>query len=165
VTISEADVIAAVEAFNFFSVQTAAQASASSGTEKSFLYNTASEQQGNFSLFSDEAEEQLSHDLTAKGIALTESQTKRAYAYLIQHYYEMKFKDYNATDINLNNDLVKRPVGYVTSGWSAYSGLLSDVRRATSGIIDTTLNKHTDETNYPDNWRDVPEDAEVLDVV
>jgi hypothetical protein len=165
VTISEADVIAAVEAFTFLSVQTAAQASASSGTEKSLLYNTGSEQQGNFSLFVDEAEEQLSHDLVAKGIALTEGQTKRAYAYLIQHLYEMKYKDWNATDINLNNDLVKRPVGTLTSGWSAYKALLSDVVRGVVGAIDTTINKHNDETNYPDNWRDIPEDAEVLDVV
>jgi hypothetical protein len=164
-TVGETEVIAAVEAYTFLSVQTAAEAASSTHEEASLLYNDSSEQQGNFSVYWDEAEEQLSHDIVAKGITLTSGQTRRAYAYLIQHLYEMKFKDWNATDINLNNDLVKRPVGFVTSGWSAYSGLLSDVRRATSGVINTTISKHNDETNYPDNWRDIPEDAEVLDVV
>jgi hypothetical protein len=162
---SVSDIVAAVKAFTFLSVQSVTEASTASNMEAALLYNDSSEQQGNFTLFYLEAQTQLAADLAAKSIALNALQTRRAYAYLIQHFYEMKFKDWNATDINLNNDLVKRPVGYLTSGWSAYSGLLSDVRRATSGAMDTTITKHNDETNFPDDWRDIPEDPITLDVV
>lgn len=163
--ISESDVIKSVKAYTFLSCQTSSESSSSANIEASLLYNDGSENQGNFSIFYADAIVQLNNDCIIRSIVMSDTQKIKAYAYLIQHYYETKSKDWNATDINLNNDLVKRPAGSSTSGWAAYKGLLSDVVRATSGAISTTIIKHNDETNYPENWRDIPEDAEVLDVV
>lgn len=163
-TISEADVIAAVEAYTFVDVQTAAEASASTHTDANLLYNSGSETQGNFSVFYDDADEKVTSDESTKGINLTDGERKRAIAYLIQDNYEKKFKDWCATDININNDLVKRN-GISTSGWTAYTALINEVIKRTSGTIDVSIVRHRDDEYYPDEWREIPESAEVIGAV
>lgn len=152
-TITEGDVIAAVRGYTYLSCQTSAENSATSNTEANLLYNSASETQGNFSLFWDAAELQLAKDETRLGITVSDTERVIAFAYLIQHYQERKFKDWDATEINLSNDLVKKPIQQ-TSGWAAYQQLLAQVSRATSvGEVELT-DKHVDSDNYPDEWND-----------
>jgi hypothetical protein len=161
-TISEGDVIAAVEAYTYLSCQTAAENSATTNTEANLLYNSSSEVQGNFSLFCDAAELQVAKDEIRLGVTISDAEKVIAYAYLIQNYQEKKFKDWDATEVNLSNDLVKKPIQQ-TSGWAAYQQLLVQVARSsTESTVDVT-NKHTDSENYPDEWNDTQMEIDEID--
>jgi hypothetical protein len=152
-TITEADVVAAVKGYTYLSCQTSAEATAVSNTEANLLYNSASEVQGNFSLFWSAAELQVAKDEVKFGIVINDTEKVIAYAYLIQHYQERKFKDWDATEINLSNDLVKKSIQQ-TSGWAAYQQILGQVTRASVTSMVDLSNKHTDSEHYPDEWND-----------
>lgn len=163
-TLTDADVIKAVEAYTWLNVQTSAQANASTNTTASLLYNSQSRQQGNFSLFYALAAEQVTIDSTRYGLTLTDLQKTRAYAYLIQHYFESKFKDWQASKRASGGDSVERDKNQ-TSGMTAYTSLMMSYKAGADNSISvtTTLEKHTDSENYLDVWKDSQMDIDEID--
>lgn len=158
---TESDTISAIEAYTYLSVQTSAQATALSNTIASLLYNSASRTQGNFSLFYAMAQEHLANDLVSYGLTLTTAQSVRCYAYLVQHYFEMKQRSWDATSVKQGDDSVSRK-GNVTTGMSSYLSLMSSYRAGSEAILSTTLERHSDYDNYPDEWRDSQMDEEEI---
>ena len=95
-TITTEDIIQYVNAFTFLSCQTAAESSATTNTDADILYTSQSSNQGNFLLFYGIADAQITSDLAKNSITMSDVQKLRAYAYFIQHLWEMKFKDWDA---------------------------------------------------------------------
>jgi hypothetical protein len=160
------DVIKYVNAFTFLSCQTAAESTASTNTNADILYTSQSSNQGNFLLFYGIADSQITSDLAKNSITMTDIQKLRAYAYLIQHLWEMKFKDWDAKEISINNDTVVKGVAGLTSGMAAYNELIAEIIRAgSSSVVDTGIVKHADDTYYPSEFKDVPFDDVEMDVI
>ena len=160
------DVIKYVNAFTFLSCQTAAESTASTNTNADILYTSQSSNQGNFLLFYGIADSQITSDLAKNSITMSDVQKLRAYAYLIQHLWEMKFKDWDAKEISINNDTVVKGVVGVTSGMAAYNELIAEIIRAgSSSVVDTGIVKHADDTYYPSDFKDVPFDDVEMDVI
>ena len=160
------DVIKYVNAFTFLSCQTAAESTASTNTNADILYTSQSSNQGNFLLFYGIADSQITSDLTKNSITMTDIQKLRAYAYLIQHLWEMKFKDWDAKETSINNDKVVKGVAGLTSGMAAYNELIAEIIRAgSSSVVDTGIVKHADDTYYPSEFKDVPFDDVEMDVI
>lgn len=164
--ITTEDIIKYVNAFTFLSCQTAAESTASTNTNADILYTSQSSNQGNFLLFYGIADSQITSDLTKNSITMTDIQKLRAYAYLIQHLWEMKFKDWDAKETNINNDKVVKGVAGLTSGMAAYNELIAEIIRAgSSSVVDTGIVKHADDTYYPSEFKDVPFDDVEMDVI
>lgn len=164
--ITTEDIIKYVNAFTFLSCQTAAESTASTNTNADILYTSQSSNQGNFLLFYGIADSQITSDLTKNSITMTDIQKLRAYAYLIQHLWEMKFKDWDAKEISINNDTVVKGVAGLTSGMAAYNELIAEIIRAGSfSVVDTGIVKHADDTYYPSEFKDVPFDDVEMDVI
>ena len=160
------DVIKYVNAFTFLSCQTAAESTASTNTNADILYTSQSSNQGNFLLFYGIADSQITSDLAKNSITMSDVQKLRAYAYLIQHLWEMKFKDWDAKETNINNDKVVKGVAGLTSGMAAYNELIAEIIRAgSSSVVDTGIVKHADDTYYPSEFKDVPFDDVEMDVI
>jgi hypothetical protein len=160
------DVIKYVNAFTFLSCQTAAESTASTNTNADILYTSQSSNQGNFLLFYGIADSQITSDLAKNSITMSDVQKLRAYAYLIQHLWEMKFKDWDAKEISINNDTVVKGVAGLTSGMAAYNELIAEIIRAgSSSVVDTGIVKHADDTYYPSEFKDVPFDDVEMDVI
>jgi hypothetical protein len=160
------DVIKYVNAFTFLSCQTAAESTASTNTNADILYTSQSSNQGNFLLFYGIADSQITSDLAKNSITMSDVQKLRAYAYLIQHLWEMKFKDWDAKEISINNDTVVKGVAGLTSGMAAYNELIAEIIRAgSSSVVDTGIVKHADDTHYPSEFKDVPFDDVEMDVI
>lgn len=160
------DVIKYVNAFTFLSCQTAAESTASTNTNADILYTSQSSNQGNFLLFYGIADSQITSDLAKNSITMSDVQKLRAYAYLIQHLWEMKFKDWDAKETSINNDKVVKGVAGLTSGMAAYNELIAEIIRAgSSSVVDTGIVKHADDTNYPSEFKDVPFDDVEMDVI
>jgi len=154
---AESDAIAAVEAYTYLSVQTAAEATALTGLTKNLLYATAGRTQGNFSLYYAMAQAQLAKDCATYGITLTAIYTNMAYAYLIQYYFEKKYKNWNAQRISSGDDSVQTQQ---SGAWQAYQEVLAMFKTTT-----TTIERHIDYTNYPTAWKNtqlVPETIELV---
>ena len=153
---TETDVIESVKAFTYLSVQTEAESALSDNVDANILYNSSSESQSNFTRSYAAAKLQVAADESSFGITFSDDEELMALAYLIQHFHERKFKDHDAIEINLSNDIVKKNVSQ-TSGWasyqqilrSVYGGSLSSTDRSTE--IDTL--EHSDSLNYPDDWK------------
>lgn len=160
------DVIKYVNAFTFLSCQTAAESTASTNTNADILYTSQSSNQGNFLLFYGIADSQITSDLAKNSITMSDVQKLRAYAYLIQHLWEMKFKDWDAKEISINNDTVVKGVAGLTSGMAAYNELIAEIIRAgSSSVVDTGIVKHADDTYYPSEFKDVPFDDVEMGVI
>lgn len=150
--ISDRSIIDAVNAFTYLSCQNEEDALTDTDNEREeydLLYDGGSSNQGNFSLFSLVAKEQLDNDAERKELTFSFVQKLHAYAYLIQHQYEQKFRDWDAEETSIGTDITKRSKGASTSGWSAYISLLRDVERIVSSSTNMTIVKHNDEINYP----------------
>lgn len=163
VTINE--VVKYVNALTFLSCQTEAEAAAGTNTDADLLFMDQSFNQGNFYIFYGMASGQLSRDIVQYTLTLDYIQELSALAYLIQHYWEMKFKDWDAKELSINNDIVKKASGSTTSGFTAYNVIINAARKASSGAIDTTVVRHADDDNYPTEFKDVPFDDLEMDVV
>ena len=97
--------------------------------------------------------------MAKNSITMSDVQKLRAYAYLIQHLWEMKFKDWDAKEISINNDTVVKGVAGLTSGMASYNELIAEIIRAgSSSVVDTGIVKHADDTYYPSEFKDVPFD-------
>ena len=164
--ITTEDIIKYVNAFTFLSCQTAAESTASTNTNADILYTSQSSNQGNFLLFYGIADSQITSDLAKNSITMTDIQKLRAYAYLIQHLWEMKFKDWDAKETSINNDKVVKGVAGITSGLAAYNELIAEIIRAgSSSVVDTGIVKHADDTYYPSEFKDAPLDDVEMDVI
>ena len=165
-TLTEADVIAAVKGYTYLSVQNAAEATASTNMSADLLYANGSENQGNFSLFYADAATKVTADAISRELTLTDTQLKHAYAYLLQHYYETKFRDWDAEATSIGTDITKRTKGSLTSGWAAYIALWKEAERENvSSVEDTTIIRHADDINYPPefiNSSDLDTDVDVM---
>ncbi len=165
-TITTEDVIKYVNAFTFLSCQTAAESSATTNTDADILYTSQSSNQGNFLLFYGIADAQITSDLAKNSITMSDVQKLRAYAYFIQHLWEMKFKDWDAKETSINNDKVVKGVAGVTSGLAAYNELIAEIIRAgSSSVLSTGIVKHADDTYYPSEFKDVPFDDVEMEVI
>lgn len=163
VTIS--DVITYVNALTFLNCQTEEESAAGTNTDADLLFMDQSFNQGNFYIFYGMASGQLSRDIVQYTLTLNYIQELSALAYLIQHYWEMKFKDWDARELSINNDIVKKVSGSTTSGMAAYKVIVNAARKSSSGAIDTTVIRHADDNNYPTEFKDVPFDDLEMDVV
>jgi hypothetical protein len=164
VTINE--VVKYVNALTFLSCQTEAEATAGTNTDADLLFMDQSFNQGNFYIFYGMASGQLSRDIVQYTLTLDYIQELSALAYLIQHYWEMKFKDWDAKELSINNDKVVKGVAGLTSGMAAYNKLIAEIIRAgSSSVVDTGIVKHADDTHYPSEFKDVPFDDVEMDVI
>ncbi|MFA5691956.1 MAG: hypothetical protein WC918_09990, partial [Bacteroidales bacterium] len=98
-TVSEADAITATTAYSQLTVQTSEQSSASTNTNANILYSSQSEIQGNWTLFYEDALERIGKDETFYNVSLTDIETKKAIAYLVEHYFYQRLKDFDADEI------------------------------------------------------------------
>lgn len=161
-TVTESDVITAVNAFTYLSCQTAAEASGGTNTSANLLYSSQSRNQGNFSLFYAMAQSQATADQTRYGITLSDTYLKMAYAYLIGYYYETKFKDSLAKAMSQGGDSVTRDG---SSFLKRYNELMISYKRSQTGGItssDLTMDRMNDYTNYPDEFNDLQIDPETI---
>jgi len=152
-SLSEANIIAAIQAQTAFSVQTAAEAGASPATNitANILHASASRKQGNFTVFLAMAEDQLTKDLLQIGKTATDAQKEKALAYLIGSYQEAKDPDVFANSVSFGGYSVSRSngPGYL----SAYKSFLQSLPMVDSGAISTEIEHTKDHTDYPDAWR------------
>jgi hypothetical protein len=146
--ITEADVINAIQDFTYLSVQTSAEATALTNTSANLLYNSRSRRQGNFTSFYAMAALQVARDESSYGISLTDTYKLMAYAYVIQYYYERKFKDYNATHISSGGDSVSRPGNGISPALQSYREVFDTFK-----TVDSTIVRHTDYEHYPTDWK------------
>jgi len=146
----EDDVISAIEAFTPLSVQTSAQDAEGTDTDKKLLYNSASENQGNFRMFYLQAQRDLPTYLNKLGFTLAAADQPRAMAYLIWHYMIMKFPEWNAQSYSPGGtESVTRFATGKTSALAAFETFVAQC--ATSSTASTTLptiGKVDDFTNY-----------------
>ncbi len=153
-TLTESDIITAVQAYTWISVQTSAEATAGSNTTANLLYNSQSRNQGNFSVFYSTAGEQITDDEGRLGITLSDNYKKQAYAYLIAYYFERRFKDWNATALKSGDDSVSRSENGMLKSYQDV--LLTAINSSDIGLTDSDLDilEHTDSLNYPDELKD-----------
>jgi len=161
-TLTESDVITAVNAFTNYSCQTSAENTGGTNTTANILYTSQSRTQSNFSLSYSLAQLQLAKDQTRYGVTLADASAKVAYAYLIAYYHERKFKDWHASSIKSGDDQVnKQGSGYLAAYYDIFEQLKS---RDVLTSSDTDLLQHTDYLNYPDNFRVSQMDDEEIDL-
>lgn len=158
-SLSEANIIAAIQAQTAFSVQTSAEATALTNTTANILHATASRKQGNFTVFLAIAQDQLTKDLLTRGKAATDAQKEKALAYLIGDLQEKKDPDWSARSVSFGGYSVGRNTGAsglgatVTGNMQSYLSLLDGLPLTDSGAISDDVVQTTDHTEYPDAWR------------
>lgn len=154
-TVGIDDIVNAIEDFTYLSCQTKAESEATpaKNTSANILYKSSSRRQGNLTSYFAVASVQISNDESIYGITLDDDLRKMAYAYLCQFYFERKFKDWNAKSIRSGDDSVTRESGLAGNG--AWLNYLDVFERASSGSLDSSIERHTDYTNYPEEWRNI----------
>jgi len=169
-TVSEADAITATTAYSQLTVQTSEQSSASTNTNANILYNSQSEIQGNWTLFYADALERIGKDELFYNVSLTDIETKKAIAYLVEHYFYQRLKDFDADEITNEGYKIKRNPGRAsTSALNKYNELMafaaSYVDRVSTGTHPDTYIETADNPteNYPDAWLSPIGDPEEID--
>jgi hypothetical protein len=155
-TISEANVIAAIQSLTAFSIQSASEAGAGTNTTANILYATSSRTQGNYSIFYAIALSQLTEDLTRVAKTATDAQKEKALAYLIADLQEKKDPDVLAKSVSFDGYSVSRDG--MTGSMKAYCAFLDGLPLADSGAIAALQDSDglihvRDHDNYPDAWR------------
>lgn len=165
-TVSDANIILAIQSFTAFSVQTQAEDTAGSNLTANILYDSASRTQAAYTVLKAYAVDQLASDLEKVGKTATDAQSEKALAYLIAAYYEQKDPDIFAKSVSFDGYSVSRDgmSGYM----KAYQALLDALPLVDSGAIaalqdDDGLIKVRDYTLYPDSWRMTEIDATYSD--
>ncbi|MFA5376604.1 MAG: hypothetical protein WC455_12730 [Dehalococcoidia bacterium] len=154
--ISEANVIAAIQALTAFSVQTSAEATAVQNTSANILYSSASRTQGNFTIFLAIGQDQLAKDLLQIGKTATTAQQEKALALLCGAYQEAKDPDIFAKSVSFDGYSVSRDG---QSGYMKAYGLLLDALplAGSSSVLSASdldcTGKVADDTNYPESWK------------
>jgi hypothetical protein len=155
-SITESDIEGAIQDYTYLSVQTSAQETALTNTTANLLHSSRSRRQGNFTSFSALAALQIAKDEANYAVTLPDAYKLMAYAYYIQYLYERKFKDFNATSISSGSDSVTRPG---SGALAAYYDVFESFK-----TMDTTIERHTDYTNYPDAWRNTQMEIEDIPI-
>lgn len=165
-TVSDANIVLAIQSFTSFSVQTQAEDTAGSNLTANILYDTASRTQAAYTVLKAYAVDQLAADLEKIGKTATDSQSEKALAYLIASYYEAKDPDIFAKSVSFDGYSVSRDgqSGYM----KAYQALLDALPEVDSGAIaalqdDDGLIHVRDHDNYPAAWRMTELDSDVID--
>jgi hypothetical protein len=155
-TVSDANIMLAIQSFTAFSVQTAAEDTAGTNLLANILYDTASRTQAAYTVMKAYAVDQLAIDLSRIGKTATDAQSEKALAYLIAGYYEGKDPDTFAKSVSFDGYSVSRDgqSGYM----KAYQVLLDALPLADSGAIAALqdsdgLIRPRDHTLYPAAWR------------
>jgi hypothetical protein len=153
-TVTIDDIVNAIGDFTYLSCQSKTESEAPiTNTSANILYNGSSRRQGNLTSYFATATIQITNDEAAYSISLSDDQKKMAYAYLCQFYFERKFKDWNAKSIRSGDDSITRESGLAGNG--AWLNYLDVFERASSSSLDSTIERHTDYTNYPEEWRNI----------
>lgn len=155
-TVSDANIILAIQSFTAFSVQTAAEDTAGTNLTANILYDTASRTQAAYTVLKAYAIDQLAADLAKIGKTATDSQSEKALAYLIAAYFEAKDPDIFAESVSFDGYSVSRDgqSGYM----KAYGLLLDALPSAGSSSVLSSIDldctgKVSDDTNYPESWK------------
>lgn len=165
-TVSDANILLAIQSFTAFSVQTSAEDTAGTNLTADILYDTASKTQAAYIVLKAYAVDQLAIDLSRIGKTATDSQSEKALAYLIAAYYEQKDPDIFAKSVSFDGYSVS---GDGMSGYmKAYQALLDALPLADSGAIAALQDSDglihvRDHDNYPDAWRMTELDSESID--
>ncbi len=166
----ESAYIAATRAYAQLTVQTAAEDAAGTNTNANILYDSQSEIQGNWTLFYADALERIGKDETFYNVSLTTIETKKAIAYLVEHYFYQRLKDFDADEITNEGYKIKRNPGRAsTSALNKYNELMafaaSYVDRVSTGTHPDTYIETADNPteNYPDAWLSPIGDPEEID--
>lgn len=169
-TVSEADAITATTAYSQLTVQTSAESSGSTNTNANILYSSQSAIQGNWTLFYADALERIGKDELFYNVSLTDIETKKAIAYLVEHYFYQRLKDFDADEITNEGYKIKRNPGRAsTSALNKYNELMafaaSYVDRVSTGTHPDTYIETADNPteNYPDAWLSPIGDPEEID--
>lgn len=165
-TVSDANIILAIQSFTAFSVQTQAEDTAGTNLTANILYDSASRTQAAYTVLKAYAVDQLAADLLKVGKTATDSQQEKALAYLIAAYYEQKDPDIFAKSVSFDGYSVSREG---MSGYQkAYCFFLDSIPLVDSGAIaalqdDDGLIHVRDHDQYPDSWRMTELDSDVID--
>ena len=155
-TTGDTEIIAAIQAFSAYSVQSAAEDSTGANTTASILYDTASRTQGNYTIFKALAEDKVDEDLARVGKTATDAWKYKAIALLIADLQARKDPDWAAKSVSFEGYSVSRgetKTGYMLSYEAELDSLAlvdSDpfADQDDDGIVQTK-----DAEDYPDSWR------------
>lgn len=158
-TISEANVIAEVEASSPFSVQTSTQAATTppTNTTATILYTTSSKKQGNFSRFLVKAQLRYAADIIRYNKSPSEAQQETMLGLLISSYQEQKDPDFAARSVSMSGYSITRAdsrTGYEI----AYEDFLdslpgADISGSMSEADADGRVRPNDDLYYPSEWR------------
>ena len=158
-SISEANVIAEIEASTPFSVQTSTQAGTTpaTNTTASILYATSSKKQGNFSRFLVKAQLRLTVDIIRYNKSPSEAQQETMLGLLVSSYQEKKDPDYIARSVSMSGYSITR-VDARTGYEVAYEDFLNslpsaDISGSMSSADEDGIVRPRDDEFYPDEYR------------
>lgn len=155
-TVSDANIVLAIQSFTAFSVQTSAEDTAGTNLTANILYDSASRTQAAYTVLKAYAVDQLAADLLKIGKTATDSQSEKALAYLIAAYYEQKDPDIFCKSVSFDGYSVSRDG--ITGYMKAYRALLDALPLADSGAIAALQDSDglihvRDHDQYPESWR------------
>ena len=155
-TVSDANVVLAIQALTSFSVQTSAEATAGTNTTANILYATASRTQGCYTVFKAMAQAKVTEDLLRTGKTGSDTWQEQAIALLCGAYQEAKDPDIFAKSVSFDGYSVSRDG---QSGYMKAYGLLLDALplAGSSSVLSATdldcSGKVVDDTKYPESWK------------
>lgn len=162
-TVSDSNIILAIQALTAFSVQSQAEDTAGSNTAANILYDSASRTQGCYTVFKAIAQDVVTRDLLIVGKTATDAWSERAIALLVGDLQEKKDPDWSARSISFDGYSVSRSTGTQGEGapqtgyMQAYQAMLTSLTPADSGAFgdqdEDGIVKTKDSEDYPDSWR------------
>lgn len=160
-TVSDTNIILAIQALSPFSIQTNAEATAGTNTTANILYATASRKQGCYTVFKAMAIDQLTKDLLQIGKTATEAQQEKAIALLCSSFQEAKDPDIFANSVSFGGYSVSRSngPGYL----AAYRAFLDSLPLVDSHVISDEPVQAKDAEDYPTSWRLTGLDSDIID--
>lgn len=172
-TVSDANIILAIQALTSFSVQTSAEATAVQNTSANILYATASRTQGCYTVFKAIAQDVIAKDLALVGKIAADAWSERAIALLMGDLQEKKDPDWSARSISFDGYSVSRSTGAQGEGapqtgyMQAYRAMLDSLASVDSGAFgdqdENGIVQTKDAEDYPDAWRLSGLDADSID--
>ena len=172
-TVSDANIVLAIQALTSFSVQTSAEATAGTNTAANILHATASRTQGCYTVFKAIAQEVVTRDLLRVGKTATDAWSERAMALLVGDLQEKKDPDWAARSISFDGYSVSRITGAQGEGgpqtgyMQAYHVMLDSLSSVDSGAFgdqdENGIVRTKDAEDYPDSWRLSGLDADSID--
>jgi hypothetical protein len=124
------------------------------------MYDSSSKKKGNFLAYFARAQGDFTQDCLKYSIgesALTDDQKAKAYAFLCQIYQEQKRLNWGVTSKSKSE--AGSSISYTrskptTDGQLSYAAYIRTLKQIGQTGATTTLDRHTDDTNYPQQFRD-----------